>query len=125
MITDIYIQHQGDPNYIEESTVEQEELHILLSQIKMTLLTPKETVLGASHYGVDENRLLFEFSENFNKVSLENEIRYQLKEHCTLLKNRNWEVEAYLVPDGIDQYKDAIHVVLTVDANVRFVIAYE
>ena len=125
MITDIYIQHKGEPEYDEEASVEYQEMRILLAQIKMTLMTPKESVLGSAKYGVDENRLLFEFSENFNKVSLENEIRQQLKEYCTLLKNRDWEVEAYIIPDGVDQYRDAIHVMLTVDKNARFVIAYE
>jgi hypothetical protein len=125
MITDIYIQHQGEPRYDENLMVENEEMLILLAQLKMTLMTSKESVLGAASFGVDENRMLFDFSESFNKVSLENEIRYQLKEYCTLLKNRNWEVEAYIVPDGTDQYRDAIHVLLTIDSNVRFVIAYE
>lgn len=125
MITDIYIQHIGDPAYNADSLIEQEELAILLTQIKMTLMTPKRSVLGAAMYGIDEESFLFKFSESFNKVALEDEIRYQLKEKCTLLKNRNWEVEAFLVPDGIDQFRDAIHVMLTVDSNVRFVIAYE
>jgi hypothetical protein len=125
MITDIYIQHEGEPRYDETNMVETEEMLILLAQIKMTLMTSKESVLGEENYGVDENRMLFDFSENFNKVSLENEIRFQLKEYCTLLKNRDWEVEAYIVPDGTDQFRDSIHILLTVDSNVRFVIAYE
>lgn len=125
MITDIYIQHNGEPDYDAEASVEYQEMRILLAQIKMTLMTPKESVLGSAKYGIDENRLLFEFSENFNKVALENEIRQQLKEYCTLLKNRDWEVEAYIIPDGVDQFRDAVHIMLTVDKNARFVIAYE
>lgn len=125
MITDIYMQKPGDPTYTEEGLIEMEEFAILLAQIKMTLLTPTRSVLGDSQYGVNEENLLFTFSDTFNKVQLETEIRYQLKEYCTLLKNRTWEVAAVIVPDGTDQYKDAVHVILTVDSTARFVIAYD
>ena len=61
-------------------------------------------------------------SLNYDSISPGSALANEL---TTLLKNRNWEVEAYIVPDGTDQYRDAIHVLLTIDANVRFVIAYE
>jgi hypothetical protein len=91
----------------------------------MTLLTPTRSVLGEATYGVDEDSFLFEFSESVDLAGLETGVRYQLKKYCSLLKNRNWEVNGYLVPDGIDQHRDAIHLLLNVDDKARFVIAYK
>lgn len=125
MITDIYLAHPEDPAYNEESIVDQEELSILLAQIKMVLLTPRKTVLGFTQFGVDEDRVLFDFSDTIDLVSIQNIVRAELSDNCTLLKNRDWNVEAYLVPDGIDQHRDAIHLMLTIDKKVRFVIAYQ
>ena len=125
MITDIYLQKPGDPTYTEDGAIELEEFAILLAQIKMTLLTPTRSVLGESQYGVNEENLLFTFSDTFNKVALETEIRHQLKTHCTLLKNRNWDVAAYIVPDGTDQFRDAVHLILTFVSNVRFFLSYD
>jgi hypothetical protein len=125
MITDIYIKHENEPGYTEESIVEQEEMQLLLSQIKMTLMTPNRSVLGAADYGIDEDNYLFEFSEDFDIVNVEEQVRSQLEQYCTLLKNRDWEAKAYLVTNDNDQYRDAVHVVLSVDKNTRFVIAYE
>lgn len=125
MITDIYIKKSTEPGYNEDSLVEQEELQLLLAQIKMTLLTPNRSVLGEATYGVDEDSYLFDFSEDFDVVNIEEQIRFQLEKHCTLLKNRDWEAKAYLVPNDNDQYRDAVHIVLSVDRDTRFVIAYE
>ena len=125
MITDIYLKRENDPGYDELSFIEREEFQVLLAQIKMTLLTPTRTVLGHSQYGVDEESFLFDFSDSVDLAGLEIGVRYQLKQYCSLLKNRNFEVKAYLIPDGIDQYKDSIHLLLTIDSNARFVIAYK
>jgi hypothetical protein len=125
MITDIYLKRENDPGYEELSFIEREELQVLLAQIKMTLLTPTKTVLGGSDYGVDEESFLFDFSDSVDLAGLEIGVRYQLKQYCSLLKNRNFEVKAYLVPDGIDQFKDSIHLLLTIDGKARFVIAYK
>ena len=125
MITDIYLKHENDPGYEELSFIEREELQVLLAQIKMTLLTPTKTVLGESDYGVDEESFLFDLSDSVDLAGLEIGVRYQLKQYCSLLKNRNFDVKAYLVPDGIDQFRDSIHLLLTIDGKARFVIAYQ
>jgi hypothetical protein len=125
MITDIYIKHPDEPGYEEDSIIQQTELQLLLAQIKMTLMTANRSVLGESDYGINEDNLLFDFSSNFDKIGIENSIRYQLREYCTLLKNRNWDVSAHLVPDGTNQYRDAVHIMVTVDKDIRFVIAYD
>ena len=125
MITDIYLKHENDPGYDELSFIEKEEFNALLAQIKMTLLTPTRTVLGDATYGVNEESFLFEFSDSVDLAGLEIGVRYQLKQYCSLLKNRNWDVKGYLMPDGIDQFRDVIHLLLTVDNKARFVIAYQ
>jgi hypothetical protein len=125
MITDIYLKRPEDPGYDESSFIEQEEFSMLLAQIKMTLMTPTNSVLGGSQYGVDSEGNLFNFSESVNLAGLESNIRLQLQTYCTLLKNRNYTVSAYLMPDGLDQFREVIHVMITVDQRARFVIAYD
>jgi hypothetical protein len=125
MITDIYLKRPEDPEYDESSFIEQEEFSMLLAQLKMTLMTPTSSVLGESNYGVDSEGNLFEFSKSINLAGLETTIRAQLQEYCTLLKNRDYSVNAYLMPDGLDQFREVIHVMLTVDKKARFVIAYD
>ena len=124
MITDIYLKRPDDPEYDEMSFIEQEEFSMLLAQLKMTLMTPTRSVLGEAEFGVDSEGLLFNFSDSVDLVGLENTIRFQLKQYCTLLKSRDYSVSAYLMPDGLDQFRDVIHVMLTVDKKARFVIAY-
>jgi len=125
MIRDIYLKHINDPGYNQDSIMESQEFEVLLSQIKMTLLTPNRSVLGFSEYGVDEESILFNFSDSVDLESLEASLRFQLKKYCTLLRNRDWDVSAVIVPDSIDQHRDTIHAVLTVDKTVTFVIAYD
>jgi hypothetical protein len=125
MITDIYLKRPEDPGYDESSFIEQEEFSMLLAQIKMTLMTPTNSVLGGSQYGVDSEGNLFNFSDSVNLAGLESNIRLQLQTYCTLLKNRNYTVSAYLMPDGLDQFREVIHVMITVDQRARFVIAYD
>lgn len=124
MITDIYLKHIDEPGYEELSFIEKEEFEILLAQIRMTLLTPKGSVLGSIPFGVDEESGLFTFSDSFDIIGLESAIRQQLKTYCTLLKNRDWSISVKLLNDEIDQFRDSIHVLITVDKKVAFVIAY-
>lgn len=125
MITDIYLKKPDEPGYNELSLIEEQEFEVLLSQIKMTLLTPQNTVLGAEVFGVDEDGLLFEFSDSFDKTALEQAIRAQLSEYCTLLRNREYSIRVHVVPDGTNQYRDAVHVLITIDKKATFVIAYD
>lgn len=125
MITDIYLKRPEDPGYEESSFIEQEELSMLLAQIKMTLMTPTNSVLGGSQYGVDSEGNLFNFSDSVNLAGLETTVRSQLQTYCTLLKNRNYSVSVYLMPDGLDQFREVIHVMITVDEKARFVIVYD
>ena len=124
MFTDIYLKHDGDPGYDETSIIESEEFNLILAQVKMVLLTPKHSVLGDTAFGIDEDRFLFDFSNSFDLTSLENSIRFQLREYCSLLKNRNWDAKAYIVPDELDPNRDCVHVVISLDKKPRFVIAY-
>jgi hypothetical protein len=125
MITDLYIKHPGDPGYDENNIIEEDELSMLLAQIKMVLLTRKESVLGSHTFGVDEESYLFEFEENVDTSAIQNDIFFQLKKHCTLLVNRNWTVDVKMVPSEMDPYKQSIHAIIGIDNNINFIIAYE
>lgn len=125
MPIDFYIQSVDEPNYNEDLILEDDDLALVIAQIKMILLTKQDSVLGENRFGIDEESYLFEFSDNFSITKIKDDILSQLKLYCTLLRNRNYEVEVLRVPDGVDQYRDAIHVLITIDKSVRFVIAYQ
>lgn len=124
MITDIYLKKPEEPGYNELSMIEEQEFEILLSQIRMTLLTPTKTVLGIPDFGVDEDRFLFDFSTNFDATTLEQGIRFQLGQYCTLLRNREYSIKVHTVPDSLNSTREVVHVLITVDKKATFVIAY-
>jgi len=124
MITEIYLKKPDEPGYNELSIIEKEEFEILLSQIRMTLLTSTKSVLGESEFGVNEESNLFEFSDSIDLTSIEQTIKFQLKKYCTLLRNREYSVSVKTLADGIDQFKNSVHVLITVDKKATFVIAY-
>ena len=91
----------------------------------MVLLTKNDSILGENRFGIDEESYLFDFSDGFSTTKVYDDIVSQIKLHCTLLQNREWNVEVLKVNDGIGQYRDAIHVVISIDKSIRFVIAYQ
>ena len=125
MPIDFYIRSIDEPNYNEETLFETEDLALIIAQIKMVLLTKNDSVLGENRFGIDEESYLFDFSDSFSTTKIYDDIVSQIKLYCTLLQNRDWNVEVLKVNDGIDQYRDAIHVVISIDKSIRFVIAYQ
>jgi hypothetical protein len=125
MPVDFYIKSVDEPLYDPNILLESDDLALIIAQIKMILLTKKDSVIGENRFGVDEESYLFEFSEGFSTTKIQDDILSQLKLYCTLLQNRDYDVEVLKVPDGVDQYRDAIHVLITIDKSVRFVIAYQ
>jgi hypothetical protein len=125
MPIDFYIRSIDEPNYSEETLLETEDLALIIAQIKMVLLTKNDSVLGENRFGIDEETYLFDFSDSFSTTKIHDDIVSQLKLYCTLLQNRDWNVEVLKVNDGIDQFRDSIHVVISIDKSIRFVIAYQ
>ena len=125
MPIDFYIKSIDEPNYSEEALLETEDLALIIAQIKMVLLTKNDSVLGENRFGIDEETYLFDFSDSFSTTKIHDDIVSQLKLYCTLLQNRDWNVEVLKVNDGIDQFRDSIHVVISIDKSIRFVIAYQ
>jgi|688.fasta_scaffold502088_1 hypothetical protein len=125
MPIDFYIKSIDEPNYSEETLLETEDLALIIAQIKMVLLTKNDSVLGENRFGIDEETYLFDFSDSFSTTKIHDDIVSQLKLYCTLLQNRDWNVEVLKVNDGIDQFRDSIHVVISIDKSIRFVIAYQ
>ena len=125
MPIDFYIRSIDEPNDSEETLLETEDLALIIAQIKMVLLTKNDSVLGENRFGIDEETYLFDFSDSFSTTKIHDDIVSQLKLYCTLLQNRDWNVEVLKVNDGIDQFRDSIHVVISIDKSIRFVIAYQ
>jgi len=125
MITDLYIKKPEDPNYDPDQIIEEDELAMLIAQIKMILLTKKQSVLGDSTFGIDEESYLFTFGESVDVAAIQEDITRQLTERCTLLVNRTWNVETKLLPSELDPYKFTLFASININNNINFVIAYE
>ena len=125
MITDLYIKRPGDPGYDADKIIEEEELAMLIAQIKMILLTKKQSVLGSPNFGIDEESYLFRFEGSVDTQEIKDDIFTQLKSTCTLLMNRTWSVDVNKYPSENDPYKYAIHASININNNINFVIAYE
>lgn len=125
MLIDFYIKSVDENGYDENIILENEDIALIIAQIKMILLTKNDSIIGENRFGIDEESYLFEFSEGFSTTKIKDDILTQLKLYCTLLENRDYEVEVLKVPDGVDQFRDAIHVLITIDKSIRFVIAYQ
>jgi len=125
MITDLYIKHPEDPNYDPDQIIEEDELAMLIAQIKMILLTKKQSVLGSSEFGIDEDSYLFTFGDNVDVDEIREDIFRQLKQSCTLLVNRQWSVDVQLLESEADPNKYVLHASISLNNNINFVIAYE
>jgi hypothetical protein len=124
MHTDFYIEKPEDPRYDPDKLLEDDELALLISQIKMILLTKKKTVLGSSEFGIDADSYLFDFSANINLSNVEAEIRSAISNYCTLLGNRRYSVNVVRSIADQDMHKEAIHVLITLDDKIKLVMAY-
>lgn len=82
MARDFYLRDPSDPNFRQGVLEINDELEMLLNQIKMILFTNKGEVLGDPDFGINLEEQLFTF--NVNEFSLKNMLRDQLLKFCTL-----------------------------------------
>lgn len=79
---EIYIREPEDPNYKGGILEINDEVEILIAQLKMILLTNKGDIIGAPAFGMSLEDLLFSF--NANEFTLQNTFNDQLMRFCPL-----------------------------------------
>lgn len=82
MARDLYLRDTDDPNYDPNLIDIDDELEMLISQIKMLLLTAPGEVMGDPNFGIDLEGKLFDTKVDGNK--LKKDILNQMREHCPL-----------------------------------------
>ncbi len=73
---EIYMRDPEDPNYKESLLEITDEIELLITQIKMILLTDQGDILGAPDFGMSLEQLLFTFDAN--AFTIENKLRDQV-----------------------------------------------
>ncbi len=82
MSRDLYMRHPEDPNFKPNILEVSDEIEMLISQIKMILMTNKGEVLGAPDFGVNLEEQLFTL--NRNEYSIKSVIKDQVMSFCEL-----------------------------------------
>jgi hypothetical protein len=88
---EIYIREPEDPNYKDGVLEINDEVEILITQLKMLILTTKGDILGAPAFGMSLEDLLFSF--NANEYTLQNEFNDQLMRFCPLAAKYDVKLE--------------------------------
>ena len=82
MARDLYLRDPSDPFYQSDTLEVNDELQMLIGQLKMMLFTNRGEVLGAPDFGADlENQL---FSLNLNEFSVKSALRDQVMKFIPL-----------------------------------------
>jgi hypothetical protein len=82
MAREIYTRNPSDPNYKENQLETNDEIEMLLGQLRMILFTNRGEVLGAPDFGVNLEECLF--SMNFNEYALRALLLDQMTKFCPL-----------------------------------------
>lgn len=82
MARDLYMRDPTDPNFKSGILEVSDEIEMLISQIKMILLTNKGEVLGAPDFGLNLEEQLFTL--NRNEYTIRGMIQDQVMSFCEL-----------------------------------------
>lgn len=82
-IVDIYPRNPDDPKYKKGLLHTDNEIEILIGMIKQCLLTTPGEVLGDPYFGLDLERLIYDFE--VDQITLENAIRMHLLAYVPLI----------------------------------------
>lgn len=91
MARELYTRDINDPNYQPGLLEVDDELEMLIGQIKMILLTAPGEVLGSPQFGIDLEGKLFDTSIDENQ--LKRDILNQVREYCHLAFKYNVQFE--------------------------------
>lgn len=88
---ELYIKTQGDPNFIDNEIVIDDEVQKLIAQIEVVLFTNRGDVMGNQHIGCNLEDLIYEF--NFNNYKIKEVIEKQINVYCPLAQTHTVEVD--------------------------------
>lgn len=117
MYTDFYVRTQDDPNFIPDVLASNNELENLVTQIRMTLLTTENEVLGMPDFGFSAFKYLFN-SNYVNVDTVAAAAKQQIDTYCTLAPTHNVETEANVYE--IEKFRDALGLDVTIDGRGSF-----
>lgn len=119
-VRDFYMRSEEDPNYKKGILEVSDDTEEAISQIKMTLLTEKGSVLGDPNFGLDVNRYLFDF--DVDPFGLSNDANSQIDNYVSASKLKNITVTPSKFTD--DRDRDVFVLEIGIDGDNPFGIFY-
>jgi hypothetical protein len=119
-VRDFYMRSEEDPNYKKGILEVSDNTEEAISQVKMTLLTEKGSVLGDPDFGLDVNRYLFDF--DIDPFGLSNNANNQIDKYVSASKLKNITVEPSKFTD--DRDRDVFVLEIGIDGDNPFGIFY-
>lgn len=119
-LKDIYMRSEEDPNYKKGILQVSDDTEEAISQVKMTVLTEKGSVLGEPDFGLDVNKYLFDFETD--PFGLSNEANEQIEKYVSSAKIKNIDVSPSKYTDERD--RDVFVLKINIDGDNPFGIFY-
>ncbi len=119
-LKDFYMRSEEDPNYKKGILQVSDDTEEAISQVKMTVLTEKGSVLGEPDFGLDVNKYLFDFETDPFKLS--NDANNQIERFVASAKIKNIDVEPSTFTDEKD--RDVFVLKINIDGENPFGIFY-
>lgn len=110
-LKDFYMRSKEDPKYKTGVLQVSDETEEAVSQVRMTLLTERGSVLGEPNFGLDVNKYLFDFDTD--PFGLSDEANSQIEMYVASAKKKNIDV----IPSKFTDDKDRDVFVLEVNIN--------
>ena len=119
-VRDFYMRSEEDPNYKKGILEVSDNTEEAISQVKMTLLTEKGSVLGDPDFGLDVNKYLFDF--DVDPFGLSNDANNQIDKYVSASKLKNITVTPSKFTD--DKDRDVFVLEIGIDGDNPFGIFY-
>lgn len=119
-LKDFYMRSEGDPKYKSGVLQVSDDTEEAVSQIKMTLLTEKGSVLGEPNFGLDVNKYLFDFDTD--PFGLSNDANSQVELYVASAKKKNINVIPSKFTD--DKDRDVFVLEINIDGDDPFGVFY-
>lgn len=119
-LKDFYMRSEEDPNYKKGILQVSDDTEEAISQVKMTVLTERGSVLGEPDFGLDVNKYLFDFETDPFKLS--NDANSQIERFVASAKIKNIDVEPSTFTDEKD--RDVFVLKINIEGENPFGIFY-
>ncbi len=119
-VKDFYMRSEGDPKYKSGVIQISDETEEAISQVKMTLLTERGSVLGEPNFGIDVNKYLFDFDAD--PFGLSNYANSQVELYVASSKKKKIDVIPSKFTD--DKDRDVFVLEINIDGDDPFGVFY-